>query len=130
MKLFLSTLLVHEEKEVDTNTNPGVLGWSSSFFPASVPVGPPFLVGLLDGLIFCPLSDRLLCLMAFISAHAHLSPSGQLESSGTRLEAFIGVQVGAAIFRGWNTSGQLESSGTRPATIGVQMRVMILSFSP
>ena len=54
MKLFPSTLLVHEEKEVDTNTNPGVLGWSSSFFPASVLVSPPFLVGLLDGLIICP----------------------------------------------------------------------------
>ena len=65
-----------------------------------------------------------------IAAHAHLSPSGQLESLGTRLAAFIGVQTRAAILRDWITSGLLESLGTRPAAIDVQTRVAILSFSP
>ena len=68
--------------------------------------------------------------MANIAAHAHLSPSGLLESLETRPAAFIGVQTRAAILRGWITSGLPESLGTRPAAIDVQMRVVIFSFSP
>ena len=73
MKQFPSTLLVHNEKEVDTNTNPGVFGPLPGL--PSAPAKWILLLFRLPTTILCPSSslvsplscvlvDGILCLMA------------------------------------------------------------------